>query len=136
MDDIGKRAHVLKHSHERYVVGAFNKILLEESIWTVPRALLYFTLNKSTFLHFMRHGTKVYEKYINNDDRKKYIDDNGSGIFPKQNVRKLYNEKYHYTYGNRNYVVSAPYIRHTRIQRVYPGRKLKATCFIYLQGSP
>ena len=27
MNDIGKRAHVLKHSHGRCVIGAFDKIL-------------------------------------------------------------------------------------------------------------
>ena len=33
MNEIGERAHVLKHSHKRYVVGAFDKILNEGSIW-------------------------------------------------------------------------------------------------------
>ena len=32
MNDIGKRAHALKHSHRRCVVGAFDKILNEGSI--------------------------------------------------------------------------------------------------------
>ena len=34
MNDIGKRAHGLKHSHGRCVVGAFDKILHEGFIWT------------------------------------------------------------------------------------------------------
>ena len=34
MNDIGKRAHVLKHSNGRCVIGSFDKILHEGSIWT------------------------------------------------------------------------------------------------------
>ena len=34
MNAIGKRAHVLKHSHGRCVVGTFDKNLHEGSIWT------------------------------------------------------------------------------------------------------
>ena len=40
MNDIGKRAHVLKHSHGRCVIGSFDKIIHEGSIWTVHRAVL------------------------------------------------------------------------------------------------
>ena len=40
MNDIGKRAHVLKHSHGRCVIGSFDKILHEGSIWTGHRAVL------------------------------------------------------------------------------------------------
>ena len=40
MNDIGKRAHVLKHSHGRCVIGSFDKILLEGSIWKGHRAFL------------------------------------------------------------------------------------------------
>ena len=71
MHDIGKRAHVLKHSHGRCVVGPFDKILHEGSIWTGHRAVLYFILHKSIFLHFVHHGTIFYEKYITSEDRKK-----------------------------------------------------------------
>ena len=84
-NDIEKRAHVLKHSHRRCVVGAFDKILHEGSILTGTRSVLYFPLHKSIFLHFLHHGTQIYDKYINTDDREKYINDDGSGIF--QNKR-------------------------------------------------
>ena len=40
MNEIGKRAHVMKHSHGRCVVGPFDKILHEGSIWTGHRAVL------------------------------------------------------------------------------------------------
>ena len=46
INDIGKRAHVLKHSHGRCVVGAFDKISHEGSIWTFQRAVLSFILHK------------------------------------------------------------------------------------------
>ena len=41
MNDIGKRAHVLNHSHGRCVVGAFDKKLHEGSILTGPRAVIF-----------------------------------------------------------------------------------------------
>ena len=71
MNDIGKRAHVLKHSHGMCVIVSFNKILHEGSIWTGHRAVLSFILHKSIFLHFVYHSTRFYEKYITSDDRKK-----------------------------------------------------------------
>ena len=83
MNNIGKRAHVLNNSYGRCVFGAFDKILHEGYIWTRPRAVIYFFLHKSTFLHIVHHGTKIYYKYINIDNRKNYIDDYGSGIFSK-----------------------------------------------------
>ena len=50
MNDIGKRAHVLKHSYVRCVVGAFDKILHEGSICIGHRSVLSFILHKSTFI--------------------------------------------------------------------------------------
>ena len=46
MNDIGKIAHVLKHSQGRYLVGSFDKILHEGYIWTGTRAFLSFILHK------------------------------------------------------------------------------------------
>ena len=64
------------------------------------------------------------------------IDDDGSGIITKQKDRKLYNQKYHETYGNKHNVVSAPCIKDAIIHQVYSGRKRKVTCFVYIQVSP
>ena len=97
MDNIGKIAHVLKHSNGRCVVGAFDKGLHEGSIWTGNRSVLLFILHKSIFLHFVHNGTIFYDKYITSDDRKKYIDDDGSGVFQNksleihtiQNIKRL-----------------------------------------------
>ena len=72
MNDIGKRAHVLKHSHGRCVIGYFDKILYEDYIWTGHRAVLLFILHKSIFLHFVYNGTIFYDKYISSKN-KKYI---------------------------------------------------------------
>ena len=58
MNGIGKIAHVLKHSHRKRVVGAFDKILHEGSIWTGHRAVLYFILHRSIFNLFVHHGTR------------------------------------------------------------------------------
>ena len=56
LNDVGKRAHVLKHSHGRCVIGSFDKILHEGSLWTGHRAVISFILHKSTFQHFVHNG--------------------------------------------------------------------------------
>ena len=94
MNDTGKRAHVLKYSHWRCVVDAFDKILHEGSIWTGHRAVLSFIVHKSIYLHFVHNGTIFYDKYITSDNRNKFVDDYGSGAFVKQKVRNRYNAKY------------------------------------------
>ena len=58
MNDIGKIAHVLNHSHVRCVFGAFDKISHEGSIWNGTRAVFSFILQKSIFLHFVHHVKK------------------------------------------------------------------------------
>ena len=64
INDIGKGSHVLKHSHGRCVIGAFNKILHRVSICTGRRAIISFILHKSIFLHFVHNGTRFDDKYI------------------------------------------------------------------------
>ena len=64
MNDIGKRARGLKHSHKMCVVGAFDKNLHKCYIWTGHRSFLSFILHKSLFLYFLHHGTIFYDKYI------------------------------------------------------------------------
>ena len=56
------------------------------------------------------HGRMFYEKYITSDYRKKYIDDDGIHIYPKQMLRKLYNEKYQKTFSNQYYGLKSEYI--------------------------
>ena len=74
MNDIGKRAHVMKHSHGRCVVGAFDKILHKGSISTGHRSVLSFIHHKSIFIQFVHNGTRFYDKYIASYDRNKYLD--------------------------------------------------------------
>ena len=71
------------------------------SIWNGNRTVLSFILHKSIFVHFVYHGTRFYDKYIASDYRKKYMDDVGRSIFPRQNVIKLYNAKYQNNYSNQ-----------------------------------
>ena len=59
MNDIEKRAHILKHTSGRCVVGAFKANLHEEYIWNGPRSVPYFILHKSIFLHFLHHGKNI-----------------------------------------------------------------------------
>ena len=64
------------------------------------------------------------------------MDIDGSGVFTKQKFRKIYNAK-HKKYlikmilGSKN-----DYIIYTRIRREYPGRKQRATGYVYLKVSP
>ena len=129
MNDIGKREHVINHSQIRCVVGAFDKSLHKVYIWTVTGAVLSSFLHKSIYLQFVHHGTKLYDKYRKYDDRNKYINDDGSGIFPKLNVINLDNAKYHATYDNNFFVLNRNYIKGTRIHWVYSGRKTKGYRF-------
>ena len=63
MNDMAKIGHVLKHSHGSCVIGSFDKILPEDSIWTGHRDVISFILHKSIYLHFVHNGTRSY-KYI------------------------------------------------------------------------
>ena len=136
MNDIGKRAHVLKHSHGWCVIGSFDKILQEGSTWTGHRAVLSFILHRSIFLHFVHNGTRFYDKYISSKNRIKYIDDDGSGVLPKQLVRKKYNSKDEKTHSNHYYVLKNDYIKDRRMRRKYSGIKRKATGYVLITGSP
>ena len=62
----GKRASVIKHSHGRFMVGDFDKILHEGSIWNGQGSVISSILQKSLFLHFVHHATKFYDIYIYN----------------------------------------------------------------------
>ena len=66
----------------------------------------------------------------------KYIDDDGSGVFPKKNVRNQYNAKHQRTYSNRYYVIKNYYIKDTRIHQTYSVRKRRAAGYVYLNSSP
>ena len=104
------------------MVGAFSKILNEGSIWTGPIAVLSFILQKSTFLYFVHHGTKIYDKYIKSANRKIY----GwywEWNFSKKSVRQLYNAKYFATYANWKFL-NRYLIKHTITRQVYSGRKV------------
>ena len=51
----------------------------EVTLWSGYRAVISFVLTKQIFLHFYRHGNQFYDRYLNSVDKKKYIDDDGSG---------------------------------------------------------
>ena len=93
MNNTGKIAHALKHSHRRHVIGAFDKKLHKGSIWNRHRSVLSLILQKSTFIHFINHATKFYDGYINYDDRKN-IGDDGSVVKPKKKFGNISDSKY------------------------------------------
>ena len=126
----------MKHSHGRCVVGDFDKSLHEGSIQTGHRCVLYFILHKSISIHFVHNSTRFYDKYVSSGNKKIYIDDDGSGVFPKQKVINLYNSKYQKNYSNQYYVLKKDYIKDTRIRLTYSRRKRKVIDYVYLNGSP
>ena len=67
INDIGKRAHVMKHSYGRCVIVNCDKTLHEVSICTGYRAVILFILQKSIFIHFVHNGTRFYDKYISSE---------------------------------------------------------------------
>ena len=136
MNDIGKRAHILKHSHGRCVIGYFDKILHEGSLWTGHRAVLSFILHKSIFLLFVHNAKKLYDKYISTKNRLKYIDDDGSGVLPKILVKKSNKARYQKSYSNREFVLRNDYIKDRIMNRTSLGRKRKATGYDLITGSP
>ena len=89
MNDIGKKSHVLKHSHGGCVVGVLDKKLHELSIWNRPRSVLSFILHKSIFLHFVHYGTNFYEKYINTDDRTNILMMMGVVFFQNRRIKSF-----------------------------------------------
>ena len=74
MNDIGKSSHVLKNSHERCLVGAFDKNLHEGYIWTGHRAVPYSIPRKIIILCFVHHGTTFYDRYIKAADRNRRLE--------------------------------------------------------------
>ena len=136
MNDIGKRAHVLNHSFGRCVIVFLDKILHEGSIWNVRRAVPSFILHISVFLNFVNNGTRFYKNIYVIKELYIYIDDDRSGVFPTQEVRKKYNSEYQLTYSNPYYVMKNGYIKDTRTRRTYSGRKRKATGYALITRSP
>ena len=73
MYDIGKRSHVLNHLHGRSVIGSFDEISHQGSIWTSHTVVLSFIFHKSIFLHFVHNGTRFYDKYISSKKKKNIL---------------------------------------------------------------
>ena len=80
--DLGSRAHVLKHLHGIIIFGPFETFPHEGTIWIGYRSVISFILSKRIFLHFSCHGDRFYNQYINKIDRKRYLDDNDTGMKP------------------------------------------------------
>ena len=75
----GCRAHILKHLHGRMIFGPFENVFHEVTLWSGYRSVISSILTKQIFLHFFRHGNRFYNRYLNSVDKRKYIDDDGSG---------------------------------------------------------
>ena len=85
--DLGSRVHVLKNLHGRMIFGPFEK-KNEGTLWRGHRAAIYFILTKQIFLHFYLNGNQFYNQYINKIDKKMYLDDDDTGVKPKNLTRR------------------------------------------------
>ena len=75
-------------------------------------------------------------KNISSKHKKKYINDEGGGVFPKQKVRNKYNSRYQLTYSKRYFVIKNDFIKDTRTSWTYSERKINATSYVLITGSP
>ena len=66
--DLGQRTHVLKHLHGRCIVGPFERVFHEISLWRRNRAIVSFIFHKSIFVHFHHKGDVFYNRYINTEE--------------------------------------------------------------------
>ena len=86
--DLGSRAHILKHLHGGMIFGPFEKVFHEGTLWSGYRAVIYFILTKTIFLHFFRHGDQFYNRYLNSVDKNIYIDDDGYRVKPNHALQR------------------------------------------------
>ena len=86
--DFGSRAHILKHLHGRMLFGPFEKVFHEGTMWSGYRAVIPFIPTKKIFLHFFRHGNRFYNRYLNSVDKRKYLDDDSSGVKPNNALQR------------------------------------------------
>ena len=85
--DLGSRAHILKNLHGRMIFVPFENVFHEGTLCSGYRAVIYFILKK-IILHLFRHGDRFYNRYINTADKKKNLDEDGSGVKQKISYKK------------------------------------------------
>ena len=100
--DLGKRAHVLKHSHNWIIIGPFEGFFHEISLWRGHISVIYFILTKQCFVHVISQLDIFYKQYIKSEIRAKYLDDDGTSMKPKQYFTKKWIGRMS-QYGSNNY---------------------------------
>ena len=125
--DLGSRSHVLTILQRRMIFGPFEICFHEGNLWIVHRAVISFIITKQIFLHFYRHGDRFYSWYINKTDKRKYLDDNITGVKPKYFLQ----EGMRYSPGYDP--IQKIWGRDRKIARKI-GIKRKSTKYMYLPG--
>ena len=77
---MGQRAHVFKHFRGRCIIGPFENIYHKGTLWRGSRAIIYFILRKLIFINFHYKGDTFYDRYINTEEKNRYIDDDNTSI--------------------------------------------------------
>ena len=86
--DLGSRANVLKNLHGRIIFGPLYIYFCEGNICRGHRAIKLFILTKQIFLNFYRHVDQFYDRYTNETDKKKHLDDDGTEVNQKKILQR------------------------------------------------
>ena len=134
MNDNGKIAHVLQHSHGRCVIGAFDKIYMKALFGTYID--LFYCLS-STIQYLFTQYIMVQDFMANIYHQEKRNISMMTGVVFFQN--KMLER---YTIQNINILIQTDiiskndHVEDTRIRWTYSGRKRRSTDYVYLNGSP
>ena len=90
--DISKKLHVIKHSHGRCVVGAFDSFCTKDlfGLGTELYYILSYTNISFSAFYIMVQSSMTDITY---DDINIYINDDGNGVRPNQSLRTVCNSK-------------------------------------------
>ena len=99
------------------------------TLWSGYRAVITSILAKQIFPHLFRHRDRFYKRYINTTDKKKYLDDDGSGVKPKHFLQR---RTRCISFGDPIYEL---WDRDRKIAGDNFGKKRKPTGFIFFPGS-
>ena len=98
--------------------------------------LFYILSSTNEYFFTLFIMVQKFMKNISSKHKKKYINDEGGGVFSKQKVRNKYNSRYQLTHSKRYFVIKNDFIKDTRTSWTYSERKINATSYVLITGSP
>ena len=125
---LGSRAHVFKQLPWKNDIWSIWKKIHEGNLWRVHRAVISFILTRQISLHFCFNGETFYNLYINKTDKKRYLDDDDTGVEPKNFLQRGIRSKPGYDPMQQFWDIDR------KITRDNFGKKRNSTGFIYITG--